>query len=162
PALMARQPEQQRAVRVVIQMGAEHRARTAGGSRQRHGGVGRPSASTTPQRGPGRRSLSPFGASTHVGKLPAAGACRRVCPRAGVPEQWQWGEGVTSVLAGPDGSRCLKIGTAVAQYSMSGQYLPLDGRRVRKIAVSGMVKVKNVARGVEESDRCRLMLLFFD
>jgi hypothetical protein len=99
-------------------------------------------------------------------------------PRAGVPEEWQWGEGVTSTLAGRApppaarvpahsvgirrGNRCLKIASVVPQYAMSGQYLPLDGQRVSRITVSGQVQVKNVRPGREQTDRCRVMLLFFD
>jgi hypothetical protein len=83
-------------------------------------------------------------------------------PRTGIPAEWQWGEGVTSTLAGPDGSRCLKIASHVPQYAMAGQYLFLDGRKVHGITLSGRVRVKNVRPGKEATDRCRLMLLFFD
>ena len=80
----------------------------------------------------------------------------------GLPAAWGPAPGVAASEAGPDGSACMKIDTPISQYSVVEQYVPVDGSRVHKVQLSGMVRYQNVRRGIHDYDVLRAFIMWFD
>lgn len=80
----------------------------------------------------------------------------------GLPAVWGPAPGVAASKAGPNGSMCIKIATPIAQYSVVEQYVPIDGTRVHKVRLSGMVRYQDVRRGTRDYDVLRAFIMWFD
>lgn len=57
---------------------------------------------------------------------------------------------------------CLRISNTVPGFSMASQSIPLDGKKVSRIKVEGMMKVEDVAAGTKPWQKARISLEFKD
>jgi len=82
--------------------------------------------------------------------------------RDGIPSDWGLAPGAKASKDGPNGHPSLSITTPIQQYSMACQYIPIDGRRVRKVRFSGRLKFDKVVRGQNPYDTLRAFIIWFD
>lgn len=79
-------------------------------------------------------------------------------------EGWAYGgaEGGGLYHPGYKGVGCLRISNPVPMWSFASQSISLDGRKVRKIKISGYAKIENVVQGKKPWQKARINIEFKD
>lgn len=78
-----------------------------------------------------------------------------------IPKYWGT-EYYNCSLVDWQGGKAVKIENAVPAMSLGAQEVKIDGKNVKRVSLSAMVKIENVIPGPEDWNKANLQVLFFD
>ncbi|MCX5726617.1 MAG: hypothetical protein NT030_05515 [Candidatus Saganbacteria bacterium] len=79
-------------------------------------------------------------------------------------EDWAYGgaEGGGQYIPGYKSDYCLRISNPAPMWSFASQSIPLDGKKVKKIVITGSIKLDNVVPGAKPWQKARINIEFKD